>query len=99
MTDLEEDVAGFLVCRTLPPGEEELGDTGGRSWQHASDPGVVRPVLPWAPPADKRGEGERHAEPSSRRPGAADHGCCFQERRADSGGKVAFASETRVPLR
>ena len=98
MTDLEEDVAGFLVCRTLPPGEEGLGDTGGRSWQHASDPGVVRPVLPSAPPADKRGEGKRPAEPSSRRPGAADHGCRFQERRADSGGKVAFASETWVPL-
>lgn len=27
MTELEEYVAGFLVCRTLPPGEEELGDT------------------------------------------------------------------------
>lgn len=27
MTELEEYVAGFLVHRILPPGEEELGDT------------------------------------------------------------------------
>lgn len=102
MTDLEEDVAGFLLCRRLP-GEEELGDAGGRSWQRASDPGVVRPVLPPAPPADKRGGGARPAEPASRRPGPAEHACCFQESRGDSGRKAAFASEsvrfveTRVP--
>ena len=74
------------------------------SWQHASDPETMRPVLPPAPPADKRGGGKRPAEPSSRSPGAAEHGRFFQERRGDSGGKVASASEsvhlveTRVPL-